>query len=92
MCCNRPRTSLASQALSIARNNAAQRLPVRPDPAAVPPPARPAFRYVGATALTLVSPITRKTYRFEHPGARLEVDPRDRSWVAFAPNLVAATD
>jgi hypothetical protein len=50
-------------------------------------PARPVFEYVGATALTVVSPVTRKTYRFEKPGARVEIDARDRSWVAFVPNL-----
>jgi hypothetical protein len=48
---------------------------------------RSLFEYVGATALTVVSPVTRKTYRFEQPGARVEVDARDRSWVAFVPNL-----
>jgi hypothetical protein len=51
------------------------------------PPAKPVFEYVGATALTVVSPVTRKTYRFERPGARVDVDPRDRSWIAFVPNL-----
>lgn len=48
----------------------------------------PVFEYVGATALTVVSPLTRKTYRFEKPGARIEVDLRDRSWIAFVPSLV----
>jgi hypothetical protein len=50
---------------------------------------KPIFEYVGVTALTVVSPVTRKTYRFERPGARVEVDMRDRSWVAFVPNLVS---
>jgi len=45
------------------------------------------FEYVGATALTVVSPLTRKTYAFSRPGARLEVDARDRPWLAFVPNL-----
>jgi hypothetical protein len=49
--------------------------------------AKPVFEYVGATALTVVSPITRKTYRFERTGARVEVDARDLSWVAFVSNL-----
>ena len=53
-------------------------------------PATPVFEYVGATALTVVSPITRKTYRFDKPGARIEVDLRDRSWIAFVPSLVPA--
>jgi hypothetical protein len=45
------------------------------------------FEYRGATALTVVSPHTGATYRFAAPGARLAVDPRDRAWVTFVPNL-----
>jgi hypothetical protein len=45
---------------------------------------------MGETALTIVSPLTRKVYRFERPGARVEVDVRDRPWLAFAPHLRAA--
>lgn len=48
----------------------------------------PVFAYAGATALTVVSPITRKVYRFDRPGAKLEVDRRDRSWLAFVPQLM----
>jgi len=51
------------------------------------PAARPVFEYVGETALTVVSPMTRKTYRFERPGAVLEVDMVDRAWIAFIPHL-----
>lgn len=87
MCCNRPRTATSPQARPA--------VPVSPQPAipaAVPvrgafAPPHPVFEYAGPTALTVVSPITRKTYRFEHTGARLQVDPRDRSWLAFVPNL-----
>jgi hypothetical protein len=45
------------------------------------------FEHNGASALTVVSPLTGKTYRFDGPGARVAVDPRDRSWVAFVPTL-----
>lgn len=45
------------------------------------------FVYGGNTGLTVVSPITSKRYRFDRPGSRLEVDPRDRSWMTFIPNL-----
>ncbi len=68
------------------------RIPSFRDPPAVrgsdaaPRPA-PWFEYRGTTALTLVSPHTGATYRFPAPGARLAVDPRDRAWVAFVPNL-----
>ncbi|HWF03266.1 MAG TPA: hypothetical protein VHA06_06240 [Candidatus Angelobacter sp.] len=45
------------------------------------------FEYTGKTALTVVSPATGKHYRFAKPGARLEVDMRDRAWLTFVPNL-----
>jgi hypothetical protein len=73
MCCSRPRAPLSAQA----------RRPIR---ASADPPI---FQYAGSTALTVVSPLTRRTYRFERPGMRLEVDARDRSWLAFVPNLSA---
>ena len=49
----------------------------------------PKFVYTGSTGLTVVSPITGKRYRFERPGARAEVDPRDRPWMTFVPELKA---
>jgi hypothetical protein len=47
----------------------------------------PKFEYVGKTAMTVVGPMTGKRYRFSRPGEQLEVDVRDRSWIAFVPNL-----
>ena len=47
----------------------------------------PRFEYTGQTALTVLSPITGKRYRFERPGARIEADPRDRSLLASVPTL-----
>jgi hypothetical protein len=77
MCCgsSRQRISTGAQRLSGSAHTQAAA------------PVKPVFEYIGATALTVVSPITRKTYRFERPGVRVEVDARDRSWVAFVPNL-----
>jgi hypothetical protein len=48
------------------------------------------FEYQGATAMTVVSPLTRRTYCFPHPGARLTVDPRDTTWLTFTRNLARA--
>ena len=48
----------------------------------------PNFQYVGKTALTVVSPLTGKRYRFMQPGERVEVDARDQSWITFVPHLV----
>jgi hypothetical protein len=63
-------------------------------PAALPPtaaaPARRftiAFEYTGATALTVVGPASGRRYRFEGPGARQVVDPRDRPSLARVPRL-----
>lgn len=51
----------------------------------------PQFEYVGKTALTVVSPISGRHYRFAQPGVRLEADIRDRSWLAFVPQLKRVT-
>jgi hypothetical protein len=45
------------------------------------------FQYVGKTALTAVGPVSGRNYRFNHPGAIVEVDPRDRASLASVPNL-----
>jgi hypothetical protein len=47
------------------------------------------FEYVGATALTAIGPVSGKRYRFDHPGAVMAVDPRDRPGLAAVPNLRA---
>lgn len=95
MCCNRP-----SSIISAAKRPApvAPRAGVHTASAAQSPAApraalalaTPVFEYVGSTALTVVSPLTHKVYRFEKQGARAEVDHRDRSWIAFVPSLVPA--
>jgi len=59
--------------------------------------ARPAYRYsvyfeyVGQTGLTVFGSATNKKYRFEGPGSRVEVDPRDRPSLAKVPNLREVT-
>ena len=45
------------------------------------------FEYVGNTGMTVVGPATGKRYRFDRPGARLEVDLRDRRALAGVPHL-----
>jgi len=45
------------------------------------------FEYVGATALTAVGPASGRRYRFERPGARIAIDPRDRRALARVPGL-----
>ena len=48
------------------------------------------FRYLGATALTVVGPITGRRYHFIRAGAVLEVDSRDAPSVGTVPHLSRA--
>lgn len=48
---------------------------------------RAIFEYIGNTGMTVVGPASGKRYRFERPGARLEVDLRDRRALAAVPHL-----
>lgn len=45
------------------------------------------FAYTGATALTATGVITGTVYRFDKPGATLEVDRRDAAFMTGIPNL-----
>ena len=45
------------------------------------------FEYLGEAPVTLASPATGRTYRFERKGDRVEIDLRDRPWLASQPNL-----
>lgn len=79
MCCGNQREQISSQAH-------------RANGAMVPPPVRRhhrgvTFEYEGPHAMTVVSPLTQRSYRFAHPGARLAVDPHDTTWLTFTPNL-----
>ena len=61
-------------------------------PAASMPRPKPAFEYVGATALTVIGPASGLRYRFGRPGATLAVDPRDRAALAAIPLLRACSE
>jgi hypothetical protein len=45
------------------------------------------FEYTGATALTVIGPLTGQRYRFAHTGARVKVDGRDGYGLATVPVL-----
>ena len=45
------------------------------------------FEYIGRTGLTVAGPMSGTRYRFDRPGARLEVDLRDREWLMRVPVL-----
>jgi hypothetical protein len=50
-------------------------------------PAPVTFVYTGATRLVAEGPVTRRHYRFDHPGAVVDVDGRDAPSFAAVPNL-----
>jgi hypothetical protein len=54
---------------------------------ATPIPGLIAFEYIGRTALTVIGPGSRATYRFDQPGARVMVDARDRPSLDALPML-----
>jgi hypothetical protein len=45
------------------------------------------FEYTGASGMTMVGPVSGRRYRFERPGARVAIDPRDRPGLARVPRL-----
>jgi hypothetical protein len=50
------------------------------------------FEYIGRSAMTVIGPVSGRRYRFEHSGARLPIDPRDRPGLARVPNLRQVAD
>jgi len=50
---------------------------------------RTIVEYVGTTSLVVVSPMTGRRYHFAGPGARLEIDARDRPYLMGVPHLRA---
>lgn len=60
--------------------------PVGPAAPAVHP-AAVRFQYTGATRLQAEGPISRRRYRFDAPGAVVEVDARDAASFAAIPAL-----
>ncbi len=53
----------------------------------IAPGAAVEFEYAGRTALTVVSPLTGRNYRFDRPHARLTIDLRDLEYLRQIPNL-----
>jgi len=45
------------------------------------------FEYFGATGMTVIGPVTGRSYRFDRPGAKLAVDPRDAPGLGAVPNV-----
>jgi len=74
MCCGRNRTQLMNTI--VPKNRPATAVAPQPVPSSV------SFVYTGNTAITVTGPISGLEYRFDRPGARIEVDWRDRILLA----------
>lgn len=46
-----------------------------------------AFEYTGATGMTVRGPVSGLGYRFERPGSRVSIDPRDAPALVGVPRL-----
>lgn len=93
MCCGKGRQQLTGMLQPAGSNRV--RSTVAATRAVAPPIARSStamlqYQYLGRTALTAVSPATGRQYRFDRPGAVLQVDARDRHWIERLPNIRAA--
>ena len=88
-CCGSARRPLAGQGSSALPNGPSPNAPLRGMPAAAAdaPVAPVAFVYTGTSRLAADGPVTRRRYRFEQPGAIVEVDGRDAASFAAIPNL-----
>ena len=80
-CCGNRRANAASVSIPLPER--------RSGPVAAASSARApvTFEYTGKTALAVVGPFTRVTYRFPAPGARVRVDARDAGAVAAVPHV-----
>ena len=88
MCCGHGRkqsTASYSTQNRSPQTRSSQMSPTTPSPAGAQTGSL--FEYVGNTGLTVVGPATGARYRFERPGARMQVDLRDHVGLARIPVL-----
>ncbi len=85
MCCGKSRAQFQARIPSSPPPRVATQT-VGPPPQFVRYPGM-TFEYTGLTGLTVAGPVTGRVYRFDRPGARVEVDPRDRPSIAAIPIL-----
>jgi hypothetical protein len=55
--------------------------------AAADPRPKVAFEYTGNTAMAVIGAVSRLRYTFIKPGAKVDVDVRDRASLAAVPHL-----
>jgi hypothetical protein len=45
------------------------------------------YEYTGPTAMTVAGPMSGARYRFDYPGAKVQLDMRDAPFMRALPNL-----
>ena len=85
-CCGKMRAAMGAPAM-IASGTAISPHASAPGSASGFRQSRVFFEYVGRSGLTVIGPASGRRYRFEKPGARLEVDLKDRRSLAGVPYL-----
>ena len=83
-CCGKHR----AQWLNAVRNDRIDDHHQTPPPSTGSPAHVVHFKYLGATGLTVVGPVSGRSYQFFGAGATAAVDPRDAPSVAAVPHLV----
>jgi hypothetical protein len=76
MCCGQSRSRVATSGRAVS--------PMR-KPA--PSTSGALYEYTGKTGMTVIGPISGARYRFDRPGARLQIDGRDVLSIRSLPNL-----
>jgi hypothetical protein len=74
-CCGQRRASITTSETPVAAKH---------------PPARSGmvmYEYTGPTAMTVAGPMSGTRYRFDSPGAKVEIDMRDAPFMGALPNL-----
>jgi hypothetical protein len=82
MCCGKKRNSYQSGLSQGSRQ-------ATPGAAFSAGPGKALFEYTGNSTLSVSGPITGQRYYFSRHGAQVEVDVRDRAWLARVPVLRA---
>jgi hypothetical protein len=86
MCCGKSRAQWRSSAIPrFAPPTLAPQVAGAAAPSAKPPAVT--FEYIGRTTLLVRGPVSKRSYHFDHPGRRLEIDARDSPSLATVPML-----
>ncbi len=76
MCCGNKRTQMRIEAEQAVASKNAQIHSATAPRTAVP------FVNSGGAGMTVIGPVSGRQYHFDHPGAQVKIDPRDRALLA----------